>query len=98
MLSRSVVISLRLLPKLLASFQQFRGMDSHQVTLWAERQNHMMEHFFNNLEYYRKSRRDGENVEQINSPYTHPVQVQVRLQFLTAVFSTAASPDNFRLV
>lgn len=29
---RSVLVSLRMLPKLFASFQQFRGLDTHQVT------------------------------------------------------------------
>ena len=30
---RSVLVSLRMLPKLFSSFQQFRGLDTHQVSL-----------------------------------------------------------------
>lgn len=50
--NRSVIVSLRLIPKLLASFQQFRDIGTHQVTMWAERTHKMMQHFFNNLKHY----------------------------------------------
>lgn len=50
--NRSVIVSLRLIPKLLASFQQFRDIGTHQVTMWAERQHKMMHHFFSNLKHY----------------------------------------------
>lgn len=50
--NRSVIVSLRLIPKLLASFQQFRDIGTHQVTTWAEKQHKMMHHFFNNLKCY----------------------------------------------
>jgi ubiquitin carboxyl-terminal hydrolase 34 len=47
-----VIVSLRLIPKLLASFQQFRDIGTHQVTMWAEKHHKMMYHFFNNLKCY----------------------------------------------
>lgn len=102
--NRSVIVSLRLLPKLLASFQQFRVIDTHQVTMWAERQHKMMYHFFNNLRYYAHITKH-QNLSVLNpvlnqngAPmYSHLTQVQVRLQFLTSVFSTMGSPDTFRL-
>lgn len=99
--NRSVVVSLRLLPKLLASFQQYRATDTHQVTIWAERQHKMMHHFFNNLRYYAHSSANqfqGQVLNQNgNLMYTHLSQVQVRLQFLTSIFSTMGSPESFRL-
>lgn len=88
--NRSVVISLRLLPKLLASFQQFRGMDTHQITTWAECEHHMMRCFFNNLQTYTKH---GPKTPL----YSHQTEIQVRLQFLTSIFSPVGSPESFRL-
>lgn len=85
--TRSVVISLRMLPKLLTSF---RGLDMHQVTHWAERQHHMMTHFFNNLKTYTS------NPSKSLPLYTHQMQVQVRLHFLSAVFSPLVSSNNFK--
>ncbi|KFB41316.1 hypothetical protein ZHAS_00008912 [Anopheles sinensis] len=91
--NRSIVTSLKLLPKLFASFQQFRDVTTHQVVLWSERQHEMMFHFFNNLKHYTSRVRSG------NAPplYSHVTQIQVRLQFLTSVFSDVGSPRSFRL-
>ncbi|XP_064464002.1 ubiquitin carboxyl-terminal hydrolase 34-like isoform X1 [Ornithodoros turicata] len=94
--SRSVVVSLRLLPKLLGSFQQFReGIDTHYVTMWAEREHRMMQHFLNDLVNYMATHRDGKATA--HKCYSHTDQIQVRLHFLSCVFSTAGSPDSFRL-
>jgi len=51
-----VVISLRLLPKLFASFQHVRDVerDAFTVTRWAETQLHMLRHFFHDLTHYKK--------------------------------------------
>uniref|UniRef100_A0A182R156 ubiquitinyl hydrolase 1 n=1 Tax=Anopheles farauti TaxID=69004 RepID=A0A182R156_9DIPT len=106
--NRSVVTSLKLLPKLFASFQQFRDVTTHQVVLWSERQHRMMFHFFNNLKHYAATVRGGgaQSVpsetagpsDVTTSPlYTHVTQIQVRLQFLTSVFSDVGSPRSFRL-
>ncbi|CAH1163705.1 unnamed protein product [Phaedon cochleariae] len=84
----SVVVSLRMLPKLLTSF---RGLDMHQVTHWAERQHHMMTHFFNNLKVYTADPNKSLLL------YSHQMQIQVRLHFLSAVFSPVVSPNNFKL-
>uniref|UniRef100_A0A6P7F8D8 ubiquitinyl hydrolase 1 n=1 Tax=Diabrotica virgifera virgifera TaxID=50390 RepID=A0A6P7F8D8_DIAVI len=84
----SVVVSLRMLPKLLTSF---RGLDMHHVTHWADRQHHMMTHFFSNLKVYTA------NPSRSLPMYTHQMQVQVRLHFLSAVFSPVVSPNNFKL-
>ncbi|KAK9875297.1 hypothetical protein WA026_007695 [Henosepilachna vigintioctopunctata] len=84
----SVVVSLRMLPKLLTSF---RGMDLHNVTHWAEKQLHMMKHFFNDLKAY--------TADPANSLclYSHQMQIQVRLHFLSAIFSPIVSPSSFKL-
>ncbi|EAT35899.1 AAEL011975-PA, partial [Aedes aegypti] len=104
--NRSVVTSLRLLPKLFASFQQFRDVTTHQVVLWAERHHRMMHHFFNNLKHYTtgagRSGRQSETstivLNQNGFPlYSHVTQIQVRLQFLSSVFSDVGSPRNFKL-
>jgi ubiquitin carboxyl-terminal hydrolase 34 len=83
-------VSLRLLPKLFGSFQQFRGMDTQQVTMWAEHEHHMMAHFFSNLVAYVA------NGPRCPALHSHQTEVQVRLQFLTSIYSTAGSPDSFR--
>nr|XP_060479486.1 ubiquitin carboxyl-terminal hydrolase 34 [Panthera onca] len=93
--NRSVVISLRLLPKLFGTFQQFgSSYDTHWITMWAEKELNMMKLFFDNLVYYIQAVREG---RQKHALYSHSAEVQVRLQFLTCVFSTLGSPDHFRL-
>ncbi|XP_033107296.1 ubiquitin carboxyl-terminal hydrolase 34-like [Anneissia japonica] len=92
---RSVVVSLRLLPKLFGSFQQYRNnCNTHWITMWAEEELHMMEHFFNDLVFYTQKIRNGDKDKGL---YSHATEVQVRLQFLNCVFSTLGSPDDFRL-
>ncbi|KAK0163763.1 hypothetical protein PV328_002459 [Microctonus aethiopoides] len=97
--NRSVVVSLKLLPKLLASFQQFGAMDAHTITTWADRERGMMKHFFNNLKTYTNNYTMNINNAggtMINL-YSHQTEVQVRLQFLSSIFSPLGSPDCFRL-
>ncbi|XP_066257421.1 ubiquitin carboxyl-terminal hydrolase puf [Euwallacea similis] len=84
----SVIVSLHMLPKL---FTSFRGLEMHHVTQWAEKQHHMMTHFFNNLKAYTT------NPEKSLPLYSHQIQVQVRLQFLSAIFSPVVSPSTFKL-
>ncbi|XP_020817577.1 ubiquitin carboxyl-terminal hydrolase 34 [Drosophila serrata] len=100
--NRSVIVSLRLLPKLFASFQQFRPSDTHSMTLWAERNHRMMQSFFNNIRHY--ARRHAEQLATQNGEqppqqqmYSHKTQVSVRLQFLSSIFSSVGSPKSFRL-
>ncbi|XP_070576482.1 ubiquitin carboxyl-terminal hydrolase 34-like isoform X2 [Ptychodera flava] len=93
--NRSVVVCLRLLPKLFGSFQQYRNTyDTHWITIWADKELRMMEHFFNNLMFYTDTRK---RLNYDTELYTHTIEVQARLQFLTCVFSTLGSPDDFRL-
>ncbi|ELU04220.1 hypothetical protein CAPTEDRAFT_219867 [Capitella teleta] len=93
---RSVVISLRLLPKIFSSFHQFRsGLDTHSVTHWAEQELHMMQHFFNDLIYHTAAVKRG--VKTSPSLYPNRKEIQARLQFLTCVFTNAISADSFRL-
>ncbi|XP_070409718.1 ubiquitin carboxyl-terminal hydrolase 34 isoform X3 [Nothobranchius furzeri] len=92
---RSVVVSLRLLPKLFGTFQQFgSSYDTHWITMWAEKELHMMKLFFDNLQHYIQEVRENQHKFAL---YSHSAEVQVRLQFLTCVFSTLGSPDHFRL-
>ncbi|XP_016981843.1 ubiquitin carboxyl-terminal hydrolase puf [Drosophila rhopaloa] len=103
--NRSVIVSLRLLPKLFASFQQFRPSDTHSMTLWAERNHRMMQCFFNNIRHYARRHaeilitQNGEQQQQQlgGQLYSHKTQVSVRLQFLSSIFSTVGSPKSFRL-
>lgn len=128
-ISRSVVISLRLLPKIFVSFHhQGRGgggggvgggsggasgggiaaaaaaavvgiggcgsdgtvgMDVNQITLWAFQKHSMMDRFFQNLETYTK-KRCGDDF------YSHCTHVQVRLAFLSHVFSPSGLPESIR--
>ncbi|XP_036605909.1 ubiquitin carboxyl-terminal hydrolase 34-like [Trichosurus vulpecula] len=93
--NRSVVVSLRLLPKLFGTFQQFgSSYDTHWITMWAEKKLNMMKLFFDNLVHYIQAVREGRHKHAL---YSHSAEVQVRLQFLTCVFSTLGSPDHFRL-
>lgn len=99
--NKSVVVSLRLLPKLLTSFQPLRlthhtshsaaqvAAEIHQVTLWADREHQMLQKFFNNLQEFRKT-------ESSTSPFPYHMHVQVRLEFLSVLFSILTSPDDFR--
>lgn len=104
-------MSLRLIPKLLASFQQFRDVGTHQVTIWAERTHKMMHHFFNNLKCYCnhvKQLKSGVKApadqplitlvrnQSGNYFYSHTTQIQVRLQFLASIFCDIGSPKTFR--
>ena len=107
--NQSVNTSLRLLPKFLMSFQQYRGgMDTHQILLWADKERQMLKHFFSNLITYCKNRkkskqlanesnRSDSSVHSSHDMYSHTEEIQTRLSFLNFVFSSAGSPDNFRL-
>ncbi|XP_057336925.1 ubiquitin carboxyl-terminal hydrolase puf [Microplitis mediator] len=95
--NHSVVVSLRLLPKLLASFQQFGAMDAHTITTWADRERGMMKHFFSNLKAYTSNYANNSNNSNSMNLYSHQTEVQVRLQFLSSIFSPLGSPDCFRL-
>ncbi|RWS22536.1 ubiquitin carboxyl-terminal hydrolase 34-like protein, partial [Leptotrombidium deliense] len=89
----SVIISLRLLPKLLMSFQQYRGgMDTHSITLWADNDRQMLKHFFSNLILYSEKK-----THTANELHTHLEETQTRLHFLSFVFSFPGSPETFRL-
>ncbi|CAB3248888.1 unnamed protein product [Arctia plantaginis] len=90
---RSVAVSLRLLPKLFSSFQQLRGMDMHQVVMWAERERGMMRLFLEDLRHYMSSGRATSEAPN----YAHITELTVRLHFLTAIFSPVGSPQHFRL-
>ena len=57
----SVVVSLSILPKIFSSFQQYRtGVDTHTITMWAEKELEMMTHFFINLLHYKESHKKEE--------------------------------------
>ncbi|XP_059475180.1 ubiquitin carboxyl-terminal hydrolase 34 [Neocloeon triangulifer] len=93
--NRCVVVSLRLLPKLLQSLQTGGGRagsaEVQQTSMWAEHEHQMMSHFFASLEALK---RDGPR-----HPNLFPLQLelQVRLNFLTSIYATPVTPDNFRL-
>ncbi|XP_054154148.1 ubiquitin carboxyl-terminal hydrolase 34-like [Oppia nitens] len=124
----SVNTSLRLLPKFLLSFQQFRGgMDTHRIVLWADKERNMLKYFFNNLCIYCKLRQEKQQQQLMTTTsssttttttsttslelssankssdlnnldiYSHLDEIQTRLNFLSFVFSSAGSPDSFRL-
>ena len=92
--NKSVVVSLRLLPKLFQSFQNFPGSDTHEMILYTEKTHDMTKLFFENLQRYTAERKQG---LKENSFYSHTAQVQARLQFLAMIFSNQLSPECFRL-
>ncbi|XP_053405325.1 ubiquitin carboxyl-terminal hydrolase 34-like isoform X2 [Mercenaria mercenaria] len=93
---KSVVVSLRLLPKIIYSFQQYRSdSNCHAITQWSERELDMMSHFFVNLVHYTDYHR--EHGTPNTALYSHKEEIQVRLVFLSGVFSSTCSTDNFRL-
>lgn len=61
-----------------------------QITLWAEREHNMMQHFFNSLRQWA-AKSDGSDVNR-------QAEVQVRLHFLCTVFCSLGSPEHFRSV
>lgn len=77
-MNRSVVVSLRLLPKLLASFQQVGVIADPYKAMLKANEDGMMKHFFNNLKTYMST---GPK----NSLYSHQTEIQVRLQFLSSI-------------
>ncbi|XP_023333698.1 ubiquitin carboxyl-terminal hydrolase puf [Eurytemora carolleeae] len=87
--NKSVVVSLKLIPKLIQSFHNFPGSDTHEMTMYIERTHNMSQLFFNNLKVYtRGPRREGF--------YPPATEIQVRLHFLAVIFSICLSPDTFR--
>ncbi|KAK7104124.1 hypothetical protein V1264_018890 [Littorina saxatilis] len=92
---KSVYVSLRLLPKIFSSFQSFRNSEHHNITMWAETELHMMRHFFNDLVHFTETRSAA--TMPPNALYSFRDEIQVRLMFLTMVFSILGSPDRFRL-
>ena len=60
-----------------------------QVTMWAEHEHHMLAKFFANLKQFKSS--------DVNlTPFPYHAHVQVRLEFLSVVFSMMGSPEEFR--
>ena len=92
--NKSVAFSLRLLPKLLQSFQHFRGMDTHEVCMFMERKHSMMQLFFDNLKMYTREHKEGKECPPF---FNHLAQIQIRLQFLTVLFSVQVSPVDLKL-
>lgn len=170
--NKSVIISLRLLPKLLMSFDQQRGKSSseiHALTMMVESERNLLKNFFLNLVQYtdkykhysrlkndeidcsssanidqslfeqpHKIRKTNELSDKSNSPsvnnnvlnsaqsqaetasnqnnssfqtfydqsshefftsmlYSHLEEIQTRLHFLSIIFSSTCSPEQFKL-
>jgi ubiquitin carboxyl-terminal hydrolase 34 len=67
---------------------------THEITMFTERRHGMMQLFFNNLKTYTRERLDGTSAPTF---FNHFVQIQIRLQFLTGIFSSQVSPPDFHL-
>ena len=93
--NKSVVVSLRLLPKLFQSFHNFPGSDTHEMILYTEKTHEMTKLFFENLQRY-SSERKAETIKT-DSFYSHTAHIQARLQFLAMIFSNQLSAECFRL-
>ena len=93
--NKSVVVSLRLLPKLFQSFHNFPGSDTHEMILYTEKTHQMTKLFFENLQQYT-SERSAEGARP-DSFYSHTAHIQARLQFLAMIFSNQLSSECFRL-
>ena len=94
--NKSVVVSLRLLPKLFQSFHNFPGSDTHEMILYTEKTHEMTKLFFENLQRY-SSERKTEGGVKTDSFYSHTAHIQARLQFLAMIFSNQLSAECFRL-
>ena len=91
---RSVAMSLRLIPKLIQSFTHFRGgMDVQDVVMYVEKTHNMMQLFFENLKKYTTDAKAGKEYPYFN----HLSQIQIRLHFLSVIYSAPVSPMSFQL-
>ncbi|XP_076442216.1 ubiquitin carboxyl-terminal hydrolase 34-like isoform X2 [Babylonia areolata] len=91
---RTILISLRLLPKLFGSFQNYRGSSEiHNITRWAESELRLMHHFFEDVIHFSQTR----NPNDTNGLHSYREEVQVRLSFLTMMFANTNTPDTFRM-
>ena len=65
-----------------------------QVSMYAEKKHSMTKLFFDNLQEYTRGYREGRE----SPPYfNHLAQIQVRLHFLSVIFSIQVSPVEFQL-
>lgn len=94
--TRSVVMSLQLLPKLFSSLQQYvnNSYGPHWVTNWTVSELDVMGLFFKNLVLYMN------NVAEAGTPppcalYSHREEVKARLQFLSSIYSSELSKPDF---
>ena len=93
--NRSVLVSLRILPKLFQSFHNFPGSDTHEMILFTEKTHEMTKLFFENLQRYTSERKlEGDRNDGF---YSHTAHIQARLQFLAMIFSNQLSAECFRL-
>ena len=95
--NQSVVVSLRLLPKLFQSFHNFPGSDTHQMIVYTEKTHEMTKLFFDNLQQYTSERQSSSSETSSDSFYSHTAHIQARLQFLAMIFSNQLSSECFRL-
>ncbi|KAL8583540.1 hypothetical protein ACOMHN_054856 [Nucella lapillus] len=92
---KTIIISLRLLPKLFGSFQSYSRGNSeiHSITIWAETELGLMHHFFEDLVHFTQTWNTGDS----NALHSYKEEVQVRLSFLTMIYANTNSPDTFRM-
>lgn len=89
--STSSLISLRLLPKLFLIFQQHQQRTNSNIFLLFEEKYHVLNAFFNDLEQLTRRLQANTSLISIHNETT------VRFQFLSFIFSIAASPKEFHL-
>lgn len=96
--NRCIIVSLRLLPKLFASFQQFRPIDTHHITMWAEKHHKMMYHFFNNIRYYAQTSwnitKNGVDQQQLPQKSTAAVKQSSTTPTATSIQKPQQQPQS----
>lgn len=102
-LGTSVIISLRLLPKLM-SFNTIRGNlsipavnETHAIVLWAEQEYNMSQNFFKNLVQYYTNLDEGADSNTKGPLFSHIDKIITRMSFLTFIYSKPFSPETMKL-
>ncbi|CAF1004126.1 unnamed protein product, partial [Didymodactylos carnosus] len=95
--SSSSLVSLRLLPKLFSFLQQQHNRPSQSVFTLFNDKYHILNAFFNDLQQLARKIREQQQSPANGIPVSIQTEVEVRLHFLTCIFSSSATPKEFHL-
>lgn len=96
--NRSVILSFKILPKILSMFPHSNNSaDASKLLQWAVKDLNLMNCFFENLKEFISSWNEAQLCENEELAGDLELEIQARLDFLTAMFSNDITPDHFRL-